>query len=200
MTIDEQWAIVVAIWQQQHFHGIELVNKCARFMSGRSAVGRCRKASGLTDAEGGQKSEVRSPKSSYRTMSSESNNKRVNSAKDLDVYKIAYELAMAIFELTKRFPPEERFALTTQIRRSSRSVCLNLREAWAKRRYEAHFISKLTDSDGENSETDSSLDFAIDCRYITREQHADLANRCRAIGRMLGSMINNPGPFLISGT
>ena len=87
-------------------------------------------------------------------------NKRVNSAKELDVYKLAYELAMTIFEISKGFPPEERFALTTQIRRSSRSVCLNLREAWAKRRYEAHFISKVTDCDGENSETDSSVDFA----------------------------------------
>jgi four helix bundle protein len=69
---------------------------------------------------------------------------------------------MMIFEITKGFPAEERFALITQIRRSSRSVCLNLREAWAKRRYEAHFISKLTDCDGENSKTDSSLDFAKD--------------------------------------
>jgi four helix bundle protein len=86
----------------------------------------------------------------------------INSAKDLTVYKTAYELAMRIFELSKKFPPEERFALTGQIRRSSRSVCLNLREAWAKRRYEAHFISKLTDCDGENSETNSSLDFAHD--------------------------------------
>jgi four helix bundle protein len=85
---------------------------------------------------------------------------QINSAKDLRVYAKAYELLMKIFELSKSFPPEERFALTSQIRRSSRSVCLNLREAWAKRRYEAHFISKLTDSDGENSETDSSLDFA----------------------------------------
>jgi hypothetical protein len=76
-------------------------------------------------------------------MSSEPNTKRVNSARDLAVYKLAYELAMEIFELSKRFPPEEKFALTTQIRRSSRSVCLNLREGWAKRRYEAHFISKL---------------------------------------------------------
>jgi four helix bundle protein len=88
-------------------------------------------------------------------------NKRVNSAKELDVYKLAYDLAMMVFEISKGFPPEERFALTTPIRRSSRSVCLNLR-AWAKRRYEAHFISKLTDCDGENSETDSSVDFARD--------------------------------------
>ena len=77
---------------------------------------------------------------------------RINSAKGLVVYTKAYELAMRIFELSKNFPPEERFALTGQIRRSSRSVCLNLREAWAKRRYEAHFVKPLTDCDGENSE------------------------------------------------
>jgi four helix bundle protein len=87
---------------------------------------------------------------------------QINSAKDLKVYKAAYALAMRIFEITKRFPPEEKFALTSQVRRSLRSVCLNLREAWAKRRYEAHFLSKLTDCGGENSETDSSLDFAKD--------------------------------------
>jgi four helix bundle protein len=75
---------------------------------------------------------------------------------------------------------------------------LELREAWAKRRYEAHFISKLTDCDGENSETDSSLDFAKDCSYITPDQHMELAGLCREIGKMLGSMIKNPGPFLIS--
>jgi four helix bundle protein len=122
---------------------------------------------------------------------------QINSAKDLKVYKAAYKLAMRVFELSKRFPSEEKFALTGQIRRSSRSVCLNLREAWAKRRYEAHFISKLTDCDGENSETDSALDFAEDCRYITSEEHTELAALCQEIGRMLGSMIKNPGSFLI---
>jgi four helix bundle protein len=91
---------------------------------------------------------------------------QINSAKELKVYRKAYELAMVIFELTKNFPAEERFGLTSQLRRSSRSVCLNLREAWAKRRYHAHFISKLTDCDGENSETDSSLDFAKDCQFF----------------------------------
>ena len=122
---------------------------------------------------------------------------QINSAKDLEVYKKAYELAMRVFELTKHFPPEERFALTSQVRRSSRSVCLNLREAWAKRRYQAHFTSKLTDCD-ENSETDSSLDFAKDCRYITVEQHVELVGLCLEIGKMLGSMIKHPAPFLIS--
>ena len=120
----------------------------------------------------------------------------LNSAKDLDVYKKAYQLAMTIFRLSKTFPDEERFALTGQIRRSSRSVCLNLREAWSKRRYEAHFISKLTDCDGENSETDSSLDFARDCKYITVECHTELTALSQQVGKMLGSMIKNPAPFL----
>jgi four helix bundle protein len=123
---------------------------------------------------------------------------RLNSAKDLDVYKMSYKLAMQLFEISKGFPAEEKFALTSQIRRSSRSVCLNLREAWAKRRYEAHFISKLTDCDGENSETDSSIDFARDCGYLTNDQHEGLTDLCQQTGRMLGSMINNPAPFLIS--
>ncbi len=121
---------------------------------------------------------------------------QINSAKDLTVYKKAYELAMSIFQISKGFPPEERYALTSQIRRSSRSVCLNLREAWAKRRYEAHFVSKLTDCDGENSETDSSLDFAKECDYITPERHAELTATCHEVGKMLGAMIQNPTPFL----
>src|SRR5712675_854442 len=99
----------------------------------------------------------------------------VQSAKELTVYIKSDELRMQIFELSKRFPPEERYALTSQIRRSSRSVCNNLREAWAKRRYVAHFLSKLTDCDGENSETDTSLDFAKDCGYISAEVHRELA-------------------------
>lgn len=122
---------------------------------------------------------------------------RINSAKDLEVYKKAYALAMQLFEISKSFPSEERYALTNQIRRSSRSVCLNLREAWAKRRYEAHFINKLTDCDGENSETDSSLDFAMDCCYITVDEHKSLTGQTTEIGKMLGSMINNPDSFLI---
>lgn len=73
---------------------------------------------------------------------------------------------------------------------------MNLREAWAKRRYEAHFISKLTDCDGENSETDTSMDFARDCEYLTLDHHTDLVARNREVGRMLGAMINNPTPFL----
>src|SRR6266404_1723770 len=122
---------------------------------------------------------------------------QINSAKELIVYKRAYELSMRIFELTKRFPGEERFALTSQIRRSSRSICLNLREAWAKRRYEAAFVAKLTDCDGENGETESSLDFANDCGYLREEDHKILTNLTSEIGKMLGSMMQQPEKFLL---
>jgi four helix bundle protein len=105
---------------------------------------------------------------------------------------------MRVFSISKMFPPEERYALTSQIRRSSRSVCLNLREAWAKRRYEAHFLGKLTDCDGENSETDSSLDFAHDCGYITDQEHNDLTSVGTEVGKMLGRMLQEPSSFLIS--
>lgn len=121
----------------------------------------------------------------------------VQSVKELTVYRKAYRTAMTIFWLSREFPDEERYALTSQIRRSSRSICNNLREAWAKRRYEAHFVSKLTDCDGENAETETSLDFAKDCRYITIEQHNELTAACREVGKMLGSMIKNPNPFLL---
>ena len=123
---------------------------------------------------------------------------QIRTAKELEVYKKSYRLAMEIFELSKTFPAEEKYALTSQIRRSSRSISMNLREAWAKRRYEAHFISKLTDCDGENSETDTSLDFAKDCGYLTEEQHLELTNLVIEIGKMLGSMLRNPAPFLTS--
>ena len=124
----------------------------------------------------------------------------IRTAKELDVYRAAYELSMKVFQLSKHFPPEERFALTSQLRRSSRSVSLNLREAWAKRRYPPHFVSKLTDCDGENSETDTSLDYARDCGYISLEEHRELTALCARIGKMLGSMIRNPAPFLQRGS
>jgi four helix bundle protein len=122
----------------------------------------------------------------------------VRSAKELEVYRKAYALAMRIFEISSRFSLEERFALTGQIRRSSRSVWMNLREAWAKRRYEAHFVNKVTDCDGENAETDTSLDFAAECGYISGAEHSELAALAAEVGRMLGAMIGNPAPFLLS--
>ena len=122
---------------------------------------------------------------------------RINSAKDLDVYKKAYAISMEIFHLSKGWPVDEKYSLIDQIRRSSRSVCSNLREAWAKRRYEAHFISKLSDCDGENSETDTWLDYARDCGYLAVNKHAELSDSIVEVGRMLGSMLNNPQPFLL---
>lgn len=122
----------------------------------------------------------------------------IASAKDLIVYQKAFELAMMIFELSKKFPDDEKYSLTSQIRRSSRSVCLNLREAWAKRRYKAHFISKLTDCDGENAETDTSLDFARMCEYINQIEYEKCKTLQSEIGKILGSMIQKPKPFLLT--
>jgi four helix bundle protein len=121
----------------------------------------------------------------------------VQSAKELMVYKKAFSLSMKIFEISITFPPEERYALTGQIRRSSRSVCHNLREAWAKRMYEAHFLNKLTDCDGEINETDTALDFAFACKYIAKETHRSLVSECDEVRKMLGAMIARPEPFLL---
>ncbi len=122
---------------------------------------------------------------------------QINSAKELNVYKKAFVLSMDIFNLSQKWPPAEKYSLTDQIRRSSRSTCANLQEAWSKRRYEAHFISKLTDCDGENSETHTWIDYAMECNYITKEQHTNLIEESEAIGRMLGSMLNKPKSFLL---
>jgi len=108
-------------------------------------------------------------------------------------------LRWGFFEVSKRFPPEEKYSLTDQVRRSSRYVCQNLREAWAKRRYEAHFVLKLTDCDGENGETDTWLDFAHDSGYVSREKFEELKALCGEIGKMLGAMIADPGKFSVHG-
>ena len=121
----------------------------------------------------------------------------VQDVSELQALKLSYSLAMKIFKLTQTFPAEEKYALTSQIRRSSRSVPLNLKEAWAKRRYETHFISKLTDCDGENSETATSIDFARDCAYISSEAASELLETNRQIGRLIGSMLNNPSHWTI---
>jgi four helix bundle protein len=104
---------------------------------------------------------------------------------------------MEIYQVSKAWPKEETYALIDQIRRSSRSICANLRESWAKRRYEAHFISKLTDSDAENSETDTWLDFARDCGYLNEEDYKKLTSRCSDVGKMLGAMLKNSESFLL---
>src|ERR1051326_4057401 len=94
---------------------------------------------------------------------------RITSHHELDVYKVAFATAMRVFEASKAFPKEEKYSLTDQIRRSSRSVCANLAEAWRKRRYEAAFIAKLSDAESELAETQVWLEFAVKCGYLDRE-------------------------------
>jgi four helix bundle protein len=117
---------------------------------------------------------------------------------DLEVYKKAFDAAMAIFEATKKFPKEEIYSLTDQIRRSSRSVCANLAEAWRKRRYKAAFISKLSDAEGEAAETQVWLEFAVSCGYLNRDGSASLYQTYDEILRMLVAMINRPQSWVIS--
>ena len=118
--------------------------------------------------------------------------KRIKSYSELKVYQLAFESAMRIFELSKQWPKEERYSLTDQIRRSSRSVCGNIAEAWRKRRYPAHFISKLSDSDTEAAETEVWLDFALKCKYLDQKDYSDLKEKYDYICRMLTKMMKHP--------
>ena len=123
---------------------------------------------------------------------------RVADYKELRVYKLAFESAMEIFERSKNFPSEEKFSLTDQIRRSSRSVCANMAEAWRKRRYEAAFVSKLSDSDGEAAETEVHLAFALRCGYLPADKHTALMDHydhiCRQIRKMMDDAASWCGP------
>jgi len=115
--------------------------------------------------------------------------------RDLKVYQLAYRLAMLIFDLSKNFPNDERYSLTSQIRRSSRSVAANIAEGFRKRQYPNMFVSKLADSDAEATETQVWLDFARDCHYISTEQNRELVGRYEEIGKMLHSMVDHPERF-----
>ena len=121
--------------------------------------------------------------------------KHAASFRDLIDYQKARQLQREIFKATKTFPKEEMFSLTDQIRRSSRSVGANISEAWAKRRYEKHFVSKLTDADGEQMETQHWIETALDCEYIARETSRQLLETCLEIGRMLGGMMEKADMF-----
>jgi four helix bundle protein len=112
--------------------------------------------------------------------------------RELTVYKKAYHLAMYIFELTKKFPREEKYALTDQVRRSSRSVCRAIGEGYRKRQYPNHFVNKMSDADMENTETQISIDFAFSCGYITKEENIEVRSRSEEVGKMLNHMIENP--------
>jgi four helix bundle protein len=124
----------------------------------------------------------------------------VKSFRELQVYKLARELSRQIFEISKTFPKEEMYSLTDQIRRSSRSVGGQIAEAWGKRKYEKHFISKLTDSDGEQLETQHWLETALDCAYISPSVAENLIDQCSSVGKMLNSMISKAPSFCKSTT
>lgn len=115
--------------------------------------------------------------------------------KELTVFKKSFNQAMEIQSLTKKFPKEEQYALTDQIRRSSRSICVNLAEGFTKVRYKAYFVSKMTDADMENTETQVWIDFSLAFGYITEQEHLDLYRKSEEIGRMLNHIIENPEKY-----
>ena len=124
--------------------------------------------------------------------------KHARSFRDLAVYQKATLVSKHVFELTRGFPQEERYSLTDQVRRSSRSVGAQIAEAWAKRLYKKHFVSKLTDADGEQQETQHWIDSAHDCEYITDQQRNALISDLAEIGCMLGSMIQKADSFCVN--
>ncbi len=122
---------------------------------------------------------------------------KIKSHKDLRVYQLSFEAGMEIFELSKKFPKEETYSLTDQIRRSSRSVSGNLAEAWRKRRYEKAFVAKLSDVEGEAAETQVWLDYAFACKYIDDKEHAAIFAKYNRILGMIVTMIINPDKWTL---
>jgi four helix bundle protein len=120
---------------------------------------------------------------------------KIESFKDLIVYQKAYWLAMEIFEISKHFPKEEQYSLTDQIRRSSRSVTSCIAESWARRRYVRSFVNKLIDALGEEFETETWLDYSLDCKYVDNDIHSRLMTGYEEVRKMLISMVNNPGKW-----
>ena len=129
-------------------------------------------------------------------MADESGNK-ITRHTDLIVYQRAFSAAMTVFQLSKQFPKEETYSLTDQIRRSSRSVCANLAEAWRKRRYRAAFVAKLSDSESEGAETQVWIQFAVECGYLNADTARELYHECDEVISMLVSMIHNPEKWLL---
>lgn len=113
----------------------------------------------------------------------------------LIAYQKAFDLAMEVYKLTKKFPSDEKYSLTDQVRRSSRSVCANFVEAYKRRRYKDYFISKLNDAETENAETQGWLDFSLACGYIDSEKHLELTAKNDEIAKVILYMINNPDKY-----
>ncbi len=117
------------------------------------------------------------------------------SFKDLETYKLAREISYEIFIVSNSFPREEKYSLTDQIRRSSRSVGAQIAESWGKRKYIRHFVSKLTDSDSEQFETQHWLEIAFECKYISEEQFIQLTSKCESLGKMINHMMQKANQF-----
>jgi four helix bundle protein len=124
-------------------------------------------------------------------------NRKIVSHTDLDCYRRSFDAAMRVFHLSRKFPKEETYSLTDQIRRSSRSVSANLAEAWRKRRYEAAFVSKLSDAETEAAETQVWLEYAVRCEYADRDTAAELFREYDEMLRMIVAMINAPDKWVI---
>jgi four helix bundle protein len=124
-------------------------------------------------------------------------NANIQSHRDLEVYRLAFDTAMSIYRLSKQFPKEETYSLTDQVRRSSRSVCANRAEAWRKRRYEGSFICKLSDAESEAGETQVWIEFAVKCEYLPREEAVPLYESYESVFKMIVTMINNPDSWVI---
>ncbi|MEP7147528.1 MAG: four helix bundle protein, partial [Acidobacteriota bacterium] len=157
--------------------------------------------SGRQKAEGrGQKAEGRRQEAEGKPkkikVGEKEECKKMKGHRDLIVFQLSYSLAMDIFNLSKKFPKEEIYSLTDQIRRSSRSVAVNIAEAFRKRRYPKMFVNKLSDSDAEATETQVWLDFAFDSGYLLRDDHDRLVSKYEEVGRMLGSMMRSPERFV----
>ncbi|MBL4755498.1 MAG: four helix bundle protein [Flavobacteriales bacterium] len=114
---------------------------------------------------------------------------------DTKVYQLAFKLAMEVFEVSKKFPGEEKYSLTDQIRRCTRSVCANLSESYRKKQYTAHFVSKVSDADMENAETQTWLEFALACQYMNKNAYQDLTEKSEEIGKLLNHMIHHPEKY-----
>ncbi len=153
----------------------------------------------MRDERQGMREERRGMREERRGMMEEGRRvketKRINSVRELNVYRLAFDTAMEIFELSKGFPLEEKFSLTDQIRRSSRSVCTNLAEAWRKRRYKAVFINKLTDAEQEAAETQTWLEFALACKYIDQSTFKKLDDKYEHIFAQIVTMERRADSF-----
>jgi len=126
--------------------------------------------------------------------------KAIKSHHELEVYKLAFEMAMEIFEVTKEFPVEERYSLTDQARRSSRSVCANISEAWRKRRYAAAFISKLSDAEAEAAETQTWIQFSVKCGYLSKDIGGQIYVAYDQIIGKIVNIIKKPEPWVLRGS